>query len=63
MLDQCANARRWRWVRVIGAQPAEAVYLAAVHPEVDPGRPEDVPSAADLLAQYRADRQPMRRQA
>lgn len=56
----CANRRRWLWLRVIGAQPAEAVYLAGAHPEVNPGRPEDVPTAADLLARYRADRQPAR---
>lgn len=58
--EDCANLRRWRWLRVIGAQPAEAVYLAAAHPQVNPGRAEDIPTAMDLLAQYRADRQPQR---
>jgi hypothetical protein len=58
--DDCDNRRRWRWMRVIGAQPAEAVYLAGAHPGVDPGRLEDIPTAADLLAAYRADRQPAR---
>jgi predicted urease superfamily metal-dependent hydrolase len=56
----CDNHRRWCWLRVVGAHPAEAVYLASAHPEVHPGRPQDIPTAADLLAQYRADRQPQR---
>jgi hypothetical protein len=58
--DDCANHRRWAWFRIVGAQPAEAVYLAGAHPEVDPRQPDHIPTAADLLAQYRADRQPSR---
>lgn len=58
--EECANRRRWLWVRVLGAQPAEAVYLASAHPQVNPGLPADIPTAADLLAAYRSDRQPAR---
>jgi hypothetical protein len=58
--QDCSNARRWAWFRVIGAQPGEAVYLAGAYPQVDPRRPADLATAADLLAAYRADRQPSR---
>lgn len=50
--------RAWRWLRVHGAIPAEAVYLARVHRDVDPGLPENMTTAADLLAQHRKDSQP-----
>lgn len=58
MTEDEAASRRWRWFRVAGAEPAEAVHLSADYPDVDPGRPQDIPAAADLLAQYRAARRP-----
>lgn len=49
--------RAWLWLRVHGATPAEAVYLAHVHRNIDPGHPRDLPAAGDLLTQHRTDNQ------
>ena len=48
-LDEPTRTRQWEWARLHGANPAEAVYLAAFSAD-----PRD-PGAAARLAQLRAD--------
>lgn len=50
--------RAWAWRRLHDATPAEAVYLARVHADVDPRRTVDTSAATDLLARHREDNRP-----